>query len=383
MNSDLAIDWPAVEAWLGTTLPDDYKQLADTHGPMDFGDYIWIHVPCVQDDSFDYGSWLRSTHREARIKARGLPEDERYAVHPEPGGLLAFGMSRATDVLYWDTSSSDDPNRWTVVVQRVPTVFRAGGALAAWCASNLTLTEYLRHAVDGTPQTPAVIGPLPDTFARTAYIAAPQPWTPPAPTPQRLTDAERRVALETGTGLDALRLLVTPPEAPYLGERSWSAFFDALGTRLPSEYVALMELYGAGCWSNWLRFDSPLRIAERDFRYDVGWKTDAYREHRGSFPQWYPLGAWPEPGGILPFADSIDGDQLCWLTAGDDPDAWPLIVWPRHSDQGPALERGLIDTLLAWQRGQLRSAGLPAFDMGDDPLDFVRFDPWDESSPDF
>lgn len=76
------------------------------------------------------------------------------------------------------------------------------------------------------------------------------------------------------------------------------------------------ELYGAGCWTNWLRFDSPLRTGEGGFLYDVSWKTDAYRGHRNGFPEWYPLNAWPEPGGILPVASSIDGDNLCWLTEG-------------------------------------------------------------------
>lgn len=370
------VDWPAVEAWLGTALPDDYKRLADAYGPVDFGEYIWIHVPCVQDKRFDYGSWLRSTHRDSRIKLRGVPDDERYSVHPEPGGLLAFGESRGTDVFYWDTSSSEDPNGWTVVVRRVPTVLRAGTPAVSWHASDLTLTEYLRSAVGAAPATPAVLGPLPATFTSTAYLPEARPWTPPEPKPERLTAAERRIALETGTGLDALRLLIPPPETPYLGDRTWTDLFDALGTRLPTEYVALMELYGAGCWTNWLRFASPLHVGERGFLYDVSWKTDSYRKVRSDFPEMYTLSAWPEPGGILPFADSIDGDDLCWLTEGEDPDAWPLIVRPRHYDQGPALQQGLIDTLLAWQRGKLRGAGLPGFDVDDDPLDFVRFDAW-------
>src|SRR5260370_1421584 len=72
-----------------------------------------------------------------------------------------------------------------------------------------------------------------------------RPWTPPVPVPPRLTGAERRVALETGTGLDALRLLTPPPANPDLGGGAWEELFEDLGTALPSEYVALMELYGA------------------------------------------------------------------------------------------------------------------------------------------
>ncbi len=64
----VTIDWEAVEGWLGLRLPDDYKELASRYRPLYFGDWIWIHVPCAEDGRFDYGGWLRSTHREARGK---------------------------------------------------------------------------------------------------------------------------------------------------------------------------------------------------------------------------------------------------------------------------------------------------------------------------
>ncbi|MFF8431421.1 hypothetical protein ACF07Y_41055 [Streptomyces sp. NPDC016566] len=84
-------------------------------------------------------------------------------------------------------------------------------------------------------------GPLPGTFARTAFLATAGPWTPPVPVPPRLTEAERRVALETGTGLDALRLPTPPPAGARLGDGTWEGLFEQLGTRFPGEYVRLME----------------------------------------------------------------------------------------------------------------------------------------------
>ncbi|MEU3668315.1 hypothetical protein [Streptomyces virginiae] len=107
---------------------------------------------------------------------------------------------------------------------------------------------------------------------------------------------------------------------------------------------------------------------------------DAYRQLKDDNPDWYPLAVWPEPGGFLPFANSIDGDYLGWLTEGGDPDIWPLIVWPRHADQGPPLEDGLIDTLLDWQRGTLVTPGFSTFDEDDDPVEFADFEPWDDDA---
>ena len=378
----VVVDWTAVEEWLGLRLPDDYKQLADTHGPLDFGEYLWIHVPCDQEDRFDYGDWLRDTHREARAEARELPEHERPAIHPEPGGLLAWGSTRGADVLFWDTSVSENPDEWTVVVRHSDGI--PGNGLLPWHRYDLTLSGYLRHTVRTQWELPSppgpLIGPLPGTTARTAFMPTARPWTPPGPTTPRLTDAERRVALETGSGLDALRLLSPPPGSPYLGDGTWAGLCDELGTTLPREYVTLMDLYGAGCWSGWLRFFTPLRTGERRYLQHVEAATGGYRQLKGSHPEWYPLATWPEPGGFLPFADSVDGDQLGWLTEGEDPDSWPLIVWPRHADQGPPLRHGLIDTLLAWQRGAFRTAGLPALDEDDDPVECAGFESWDDSA---
>lgn len=379
------VDWPAVEAWLGTELPADYKQLADAYGPLDFGEYIWIHVPCVEGTRFDYGKWLQATHREARIALRSLPADKRLAVHPEPGGLLAWGTTRGTDDLFWDTSSSPDPDAWTVVVHYTSGI--PGNGLERWHRYNLTFIEYLRHTVREQWQMPSppgpLIGPLPGTIARTAYLPTAQPWTPAEATIPRLTDPERRIAMETGSGLSALRLLSPPPSAPFLGEGTWAELFDELGTRLPSEYVTLMDLYGAGCWSNWLRLDAPLRLGEKGFLTHVRSTSDAYLSLQSGNPQWYPMTAWPAPGGFLPFGSSIDGDYLGWLTEGEDPDAWKLIVWPRHADQGPALDHGLIDTLVAWQRGTFSAEGFAGLDEDDDPLDYAGFESWDDDAFDF
>lgn len=232
----IPVDWTAVEEWLGIKLPAAYKQLADTYGPLDFGEYIWIHVPCVQEGRFDYGEWLRSTHREAHIALRELPQDRRPAVHPEPGGLLAWGTTRGTDNLFWDTSSSTEPDEWTVVAHHTPGI--PGNGLEAWHRYDLTFNEYLRHTVRETWEMPSppgpLIGPLRGTISRTAFLATAQPWIPPEAAAPRLTDAERRIALETGTGLDALRLLSPPPSEHFLGD----AAGQSSSTRWAPDYRA-------------------------------------------------------------------------------------------------------------------------------------------------
>ncbi|MFE5620615.1 hypothetical protein ACFQ8S_00865 [Streptomyces virginiae] len=99
-----------------------------------------------------------------------------------------------------------------------------------------------------------------------------------------------------------------------------------------------MDGYGAGIWRGWPRFHTPLRTGERRCLTHVEDTVDAYRQPKDGDAAWYPLAVWPEPGGFLPFANSIDGDYLGWLAQSGDPDTWPLIGWPRHAHQGPPLD---------------------------------------------
>jgi hypothetical protein len=138
-----------------------------------------------------------------------------------------------------------------------------------------------------------------------------------------------------------------------------------------------MERYGTGCWAGWLRFSVPSGEDTYDLAPWAEWYTDTYQQQRVEFPEYHPLAVHPEPEGFLPFADSIDGDQLCWLTEGATPDDWPMIVVPRHADQGPPLGAGLTDTLLDWLRGRFATEGLPRLVRPhEDPLDYIEFEPY-------
>lgn len=338
----IPVDWDAAESWLGTPLPNDYKAIASAHGPLDIGEFIWMHVPCVQSGQFSWSEWVR----EARSVADAPPH------------LVPWGMTRGAAYLFWDSSTSDDPGRWPVVCFDHDT---------GWHDYGMPLSELLETV---TSTALPRLGVLPATATRTAFLPGAGPWTPPPPAD---TSPVRRAALVEGTGLAALRALVTPPERPHLGERTWEWLYGELGTRLPADYVAFMETYGGGEFARWLRLWPPLDPDEL-----VSWSEatlEGDRELRKEFPEYHPLPLWPEPGGFLPFGDSIDGDQFGWLTAGE-PDEWPLIFLPRHDDQGPPLAGSLADTVLEWLRGRLVTPGLGAFGRYDDPLEYAVFRSW-------
>ncbi|WP_329787711.1 SMI1/KNR4 family protein [Lentzea sp. DG1S-22] len=335
------VDWDAVESWLGLPLPGDYKAIASAHGPLDIGEFVWLHVPCVEAGRFDWGEWVKQTR----------------SVADAPPHLVPWGATRGGGYLFWDSSVDADPARWPVV---------GFGHDTGWHDYGTSLSGLLEEAV--RTALPG-LGLLPASARRTAFLPDARPWTPPPPVD---SSPGRGRALAGGTGLATLRELVVPPAHPVLGERTWEWLYGELGTSLPADYVALMETYGSGTFAGWLRVWAPL---DPHGLLDMSeGALDGNRQLRAEFPEYHPLPLWPEPGGFLPFGDSIDGDQLGWLTRGE-PDGWPLIFAPRHAGQGPPLDGPLADTLLEWLRGRLVVPGLCRFGRCDDPLGYAGFAP--------
>lgn len=375
-----AVDWAAVEAWLETPLPADYKALASAYGPVEIGHpdsaAIRLHTPCVSADGrYAYGSWLVETHRHSAIRPRMFTRERRRFL-PDEGGLLAFATTSGGDHLFWDTSAAD-PDAWPVVLL---TTSVAVGGDAPWVAYEVPLTELLRAAVrDGVPnpgEPGGLLGPLPRTVRTWAPLSGATPWSPP---PRgTYVDARQHAALTEGEGLDAITALIPPPLTPRLGEGSWEAVFERLGTRLPADFVALAETYGAGNWSWWLDMPAPLDLDHRSgLAAGVEEMLDGYRQLRDAHPAYYPLPAWPAPGGFLPVASTIDGDQIGWCAEGDDPDRWRVAVNPRHAEQGPPLAGDFTGTLLNWLRGGRPSTeGFFWLRKDQDPLEHMFFEPF-------
>lgn len=370
----IPVDWPGVEAWLGLRLPSSYKALADSYGPIFVGGRLWLEVPAARDDRFDYAADLARVHKFCGAVSVDLPAEDRPRFHPKPGGLLAWGHTTLSERLFWNTGVSDDPERWTVVIFQQRELDRGGNP---WLDLEMPFDEALAAIVRSGVRLPGdgTLGPLEPTVERTRAFLKARPWVvPPPPEPKPAPDPRRLTAFTEGTGLAALCELVPPPPAPYLGEGSWDGLFERLGTRLPTEFVDLMERYGYGNFADWLRFPAPLRSDHRGLAEQVEESLSIYRDLRDEFPDSQPLAVWPESGGFLPFADTHGGDEIGWLTLGE-PDEWPVIVYPRHNDQGPPLAGRLTDLILEWLRGNFTTDGFASLYVDEeDPFETIRFE---------
>ncbi|GAA2230597.1 SMI1/KNR4 family protein [Streptomyces amakusaensis] len=93
------VDWAAVEARLGTRLPNDYKRLHETFGEGLFDGYFNVYSP-------------RDVIRHADFAVRAGQESwEPYPPFPAPGGVLHWAGTEDHHAFAWVTEGPD-PDRW-------------------------------------------------------------------------------------------------------------------------------------------------------------------------------------------------------------------------------------------------------------------------------
>jgi hypothetical protein len=127
----------------------------------------------------------------------------------------------------------------------------------------------------------------------------------------------------------------------------WRSVEESMGLQLPGSYKAMVDMFGASTWANFLHVLSPFdhRLNLQSIGNQI---LEADRETRESFPSSYPLPLYPEPGGLLPWATTDNGDTLYFITACE-PDKWPIVI---KGDRAPDFEVCFLPpALLVYQVG--------------------------------
>lgn len=159
---------------------------------------------------------------------------------------------------------------------------------------------------------------------------------------------------------------VPPPHAAVDGTGDWTEAESQLGIRLPEDYKTLVETYGRGdfcgalCLCTPFGEENPVPLTA-DLLEDYGYL-------REQWPELYPYPLFPEPGGLITWAVTGAGAQLCWRTEGP-PESWPVVLWSRDDDY-EEYECGAAAFLEAWLGGRIASEILL-----DDPDLAPWFDP--------
>jgi hypothetical protein len=128
------------------------------------------------------------------------------------------------------------------------------------------------------------------------------------------------------TSLEELTRIVPAPSVTVDGSGSWDSTETRLGTGLPSDYKAYIEMYGTGRLDGFIWVLNPF---SRNPNLNLMTKGDAalrtLRELQSKHECEVPYPLYPEAGGLLPWGITDNGDVLYWLTAGE-PKEWPVVL---------------------------------------------------------
>jgi hypothetical protein len=133
----------AAEAALGTALPPDYRELVARYGAGRIAGFLWVFQPGGVPDTIDLAAQAQAQREDLAALAAG-GEPLPFPLFPDPGGLLAAGMTDNGDALFWRTGGA--PETWPVVVHE------ARGPL--WWTHDGDLTGFLAGVLSGAVRCP-------------------------------------------------------------------------------------------------------------------------------------------------------------------------------------------------------------------------------------
>lgn len=144
----------------------------------------------------------------------------------------------------------------------------------------------------------------------------------------------------------------------------WAALEGGLGTAIPADFRALAEAYPVLVVDDFLMLSVPTPGAE------ASWASESREDEilqdlyeMGDTEDYVP---YPQPGGLLCWAQSYSGDSIYWKTSSPDPDAWPVVV---RGDNGDWSEFpvGAVEFLTGVYRRTIEVPGMPRDFPSDDP----------------
>lgn len=179
--------WDDVEAYLGTALPSDYKELIGEGESLTLDDELVVASPFSRTQTLvylhtDLGDSEALHHFEA-------PEDSPFPVYPEAGGLLAWGTCQGAGMYWWDTAAAD-PDAWPVVITGDVSSTLSTGERVEYQRHDMSMTAYLQGLMAGEIEAAAIddwprpgstlrrIEPTPDEVAWWGRLATAVPTDP-------------------------------------------------------------------------------------------------------------------------------------------------------------------------------------------------------------
>lgn len=137
----------------------------------------------------------------------------------------------------------------------------------------------------------------------------------------------------------------------------WDTVEGLLRLRLPDDYKRLVETFPDGWFQGLVQLNRP---GDQDWPPDdflgfyayspLGEMRSSRERGHGSFP--YPI--FPESGGVLPWARLYRlAGHLFWVTEGEDPNSWRVVLADDRFTEWVAFDGGACDFLLDLVEGRI------------------------------
>jgi len=130
-----------------------------------------------------------------------------------------------------------------------------------------------------------------------------------------------------------------------------------LGVHLPRDFRELAESYSTLEFDEFLRVPIPTPGKEREYVDGMLGELEILRELQedGMSEGYVPH---PEPGGLIPWSESLSGDVFYWRVSAGIPEEWPIVVNSRNMEWWE-YAGGALDFLVGLINGSIERRGLP------------------------
>jgi hypothetical protein len=187
--------------------------------------------------------------------------------------------------------------------------------------------------------------------------------------------------------------LLEPPRSGHPAT-PWKDAAAEVGFEFPADYRAFVDVYGGGSLNDELHLRVPtLRQSSGERRTGFAGFVDQTTEGLGRSisemrenalalddDETYPLPILPEPGGLLIWGTTSNGDMCFWDTSPIDPDRWTVVVFLLSGKIWDRFDGGMADFLVAMLRGEYpwsRQLIAPMEDESYEPPEWKRVYGWD------
>ena len=304
------LDWRAIEASLGTRLPEDYKRLVDTFPDGIFQGLARVNRPGDHHQSdkefLGFYAYQLEDMRALRSDGHSFP----YPMFPEPGGLLPWATGPRREPFFWVTQA-EDPNAWPVVT--------ADYGFTEWREFSGPACQFLIEVVEGRFDG-SIFG---------VDLAARGPWFQPIDDEELApsSSAGRPSMSHTGRAANELSALVevVGPAPGTAHPVDWAEVQEFMGVSLPEDYRSFIDMYGPGTFGE-ITITVPGGPAELDMYQLLARAIAAARAPDAirSVP------ICPEPDGIIAWGETADGWTFSWAPTDPDPDRWGVVASSRE-----------------------------------------------------